>query len=140
MSCSLSVETEALPANSRENGKWNDYIEGYKGWTMSVDGRLLVSTLASSGNRVLQKIIDGGKFKVAFASGVGVSPEIVIEGFAIATGFDMTAAASDDVSYTVNFTGCGAFTTYYVDEFWTLINAMPADADKPNIVDTTDWS
>lgn len=142
MSCSIKMANELLDASGAHNGNWKHYIEGYKSWSASVNGKVFISTFASSFNSIFKKnLLPNQTFDIMISNRVSdVIPNIIMRGTVRIQDLNMNADTEGKAEYNVNFIGQGALTDVEFEEYFTIINAMPAWADKPNIVDTTKWS
>lgn len=143
ISCSIRMENELLIASSETKGNWRSYIEGYKGWSMSVNGRLLINNLSSSFNNIfLKNILAQQTFQVLIGTYVGSEGDvIIIKGTARIQDLDLIANVESKAEYNINFLGDGPLTQVEFEEFLQLIiNANPIGAAHPIIYDTRSWS
>lgn len=138
--CTFNYEADMLPTANKSKGAWRDYIEGFKGWSIEVQGRFIVGAVRSSFNKILERTIlnRNQTFEIMFASRDGAVPEFYIQGIARVQTATLDAPVDGNATHNFQFIGCGAPTLFF-DEYWRLIDAMPAESDKPKIVDTTKW-
>lgn len=129
-SCELAVNTEMLGKSSSTGGKWRHFREGYKDWTMTMDARTILSSFNGSFNRVLSKLIFGGQVKCEMSFTIDNSKVISIYGQAYPQNFNLLAPSTGYSTYNVVFQGTGELVTEF-QEFFTIINAMPYNANKP---------
>ena len=60
ISSSLDVNTELISISSRENGYWEDYTDGKKSFTLTLEGRVSnYKTINSAFNKIMEKIVNG---------------------------------------------------------------------------------
>lgn len=142
VSCSIRVSNQLLDASGENNGNWVHNIEGYKSWQMSVNARLMINSSPAGFSQIFKKnLLAQQQYEVVIANRISDDiPEFIIRGMARIQDLDMNALSDSKADYSITFIGNGPFTEVDFEEFFTIINAMPAYADKPNIVDTTQWN
>lgn len=135
-SCSMNLANEQLDASSESNGNWRYSIEGYKSWSMSVSGKLVIRALNSSFNRIFVKNLLPNQVYDVFMGTIPTfdQPEIIVRGKARITTLDWNANLDSVSDYTIQFVGLGAPEEVSFEEFALIINANPAYADKDIIV------
>lgn len=140
LECQLQFESELLPTSSRKKGYWRDFVEGLRGWSVSLSGRMTpMATNKAAFNQVVQKYLrNENSFEIAFATKNGYWPAMKLSGKTMLVNCDFQANTTEMASYNMTFQGCGNL-EFEIDDLWSLINAMPAPADKPKVVDTTHW-
>lgn len=121
-------------------GIFKDYVGGYKSWSVDVNSRFDLGSSQGYANKILQSFIeiDDKEYELYLGSIEGADEEWYVKGKARLQNGSMNANVSSNAASTSSFIGCGSL-EYFSVEFFRIINAMPAYADKPNIVDTTDW-
>lgn len=134
LACSISGETEMLPTSSSVNGSYRSFRPGYKSWEISVDGRLLISSLPSSFNSLLDTWDASLPIPVAIQQRSSSGQPFALYGQAYIRNFSLNAANTGKANYTVQFQGTGELTRD-IEVFWQIINAMPAPADYPLVID-----
>lgn len=132
LACSINGETEMLPASSSVNGDYRHFIPGYKTWEMSVDGRLLISSLPSSFNSLLDTWDSSQLVTVLLGQRSSSGQPIALYGQAYIRNFSLNAANTGKANYTVQFHGVGKLSKE-IQVFFGTISAMPALADYPPI-------
>lgn len=133
-SCELNVVTESIGKSSSLTGSWRYSRDGYKSWSMTVDAHAVLSSFAGSFNSMLSQIILGGYVNVEMSVVLDNEKILSISGEARVTNFNLSAGTGN-ASSNVTFEGNGELKTNF-ELFWQIINAMPANSDKPNIIDT----
>lgn len=133
----LNIDQEMIQISA---GIFKDYVGGYKGWSIDVNGRFSVGTTQGNTNKVLQNFIDVDdyEYEVYLGSVEGASPEWYVKGKARLQNGSINANIEGNASSVYSFIGCGGLEDW-AEEYWQIINAMPAPADKPIIVNTTGW-
>lgn len=137
-SCDFNCTVDMLPASAITSGRWKEFIPGMRGWTVTVNANLLLAKQDSDVKVVLQAIESGAKMGISFSTRGGVSPHLIISGFAYPQTVGISAPNTGLATSTITFQGTGP-TTLDFEEFWLIINAMPAPSDKPVYIDTTNW-
>lgn len=137
--CDFNCTVDMLAASAVTSGRWKEFIPGMRGWTVTVNMNLLLATQNADVKTILAQIETGEKVGISFCTRNGISPHMIISGFAYPQTVGISGPGAGLATATVTFQGTGP-TTLDFEEFWLIINAMPAPADKPNIVDTTNWT
>lgn len=138
--CTLNYDQEMLPTSSKVKGGWKDYIGGYKGWSVDVNSRVQIGASQGHTNKALERFINeqDAVYEIYLGSIDGASPEWYVKGLARLQTGNINAPVDGNSMHAQSFIGCGVLESWG-EEFWRIINAMPAPADKPNIVDTSKW-
>lgn len=134
-SCSLQFEVDKLSTSSNLTGSWRTHRNGYKSWSMSVDGKLLVSSMNGSFNRLLLAFLNDEPLTVYMSNRNPNGQPFVIWGNATIKNGSLEAPNVGKATWNVVFEGNGALNSD-IQEFWEILNAMPYDADKPTVVYT----
>lgn len=137
--CTFSFDGEMLPKDSVISGKWMEYIPGKRNWTMNVNGNLLKREVDSDFKTLYRSFVDGDILSLKFRTRAGVDQFMIWSGQAMVMNGGANAPRNGMTNWNITFRGTGPL-NFDWEEFWTIINAMPADEDQPNIVDTRDWS
>lgn len=132
-SCEFSFEREMKSASSITSGGWKEFIGGIRGWAMTVNGNLLLKTVGADIKTVLNAFILGDTVELEFRTRGTIAPYLIISGTAFPQSGGITAAGTGKANWTLSFQGTGPFTTDF-EEFYLIINAMPAEADYPLII------
>ena len=138
--CTLNYSQEQLPTSSKVKGGWKDSIGGYKEWSIDVSGRLDVGSSNAFFNKVLERFIkeDDAVYEIYFGSRIGAEQTFYLKGKARLQNGTLNANVDNNATRSESYVGCGALECW-AEEYRRIINAMPANADKPNIVDTSKW-
>lgn len=137
-SCDFNCEVEMLPASAVTSGRWKEFIAGIRSWTMSVNMNLLLASAGADAKTLLNSVLTGEILALQFRTRSSISPYLIISGNAFVQTQSISAAFAGKATSIVTFQGTGPFTTDF-EEFWLIINSMPAPSDKPFVVDTTNW-
>lgn len=132
LACSINGETEMLPTSSSVNGSYRSFRPGYKTWEMSVDGRLLISSLPSAFNSLLDTWDASLPIPIAIQQRSPNGQPFALYGQAYIRNFSLNASNTGKANYTVQFQGTGILTRD-ITIFYGIISAMPATADYPPI-------
>lgn len=137
-SSSFNITTEMLQTASKNTGGFYEYIKGFKGWTLTVQANMTNSMRISSWDKILRKIITttDDYFEVIWTTKVGEMESFTIKGKALIPDFTLDAPLEGSATQSITFQGSGSIAISDVNDIWTIINAMPYNADKPNIVQT----
>lgn len=143
MECELDVtisfEQEMLPVSGEET-YWNDYIGGYKGWSIDYSGKFTTGSSLGHSNKIIERFTNeqDSEYELYFGARDGVSQEFFLKGKARLQNGSINAPSTGSAMTNFSFIGCGRLESWW-REFWQIINAMPYDADKPLIIDTSRW-
>lgn len=137
-SCDFNCTVDMLAASPVTSGRFKEFIPGMIGWTVTVNANLLLASQQADVKIVLAAIEVGTKMGISFATRGGISPHMIISGFAYPQTVGISAPGTGLATTNIVFQGTGP-TTLDFEQFWLIINAMPAPADKDVIVDTTNW-
>lgn len=106
--CSLKFDNELLPASSESNGNWIHEIEGYKSWSMNVNGRVEVGAMASAFSTIVSKnMLPNQTYTLIWGSKDGA---IALRGVARIRSIDSNAPSDTFTDYNIQFSGQGALT------------------------------
>lgn len=142
VTCSLKVSNDQLEASGSHNGNWKYTIEGYKSWVASVNARLMLNASPAGFAKIFKKnLLKNQTYEIIISLKIDdTNTDFFIKGIARLKDLDFTAGVSNKAEYTLDFIGQGAFEEVNIQEFYTIINAMPAYADKPLIINTSNWN
>lgn len=140
LSCEINVNQEVLPVTNNTQGRAKSFIRGYYEWSVTLESNFTSINNKSASQILLGKILlDGdGSVGLEIVSHDTSGMPFILMGNVIPTTWNLSAGASGLATNNTTFQGNGELILSY-DAFWNIINAMPADAEKPNIVDTTEW-
>ncbi|WP_293933143.1 phage tail tube protein [Sphingobacterium sp. UBA6645] len=136
--CTLNFEGETLPKESVESGKWAEFLYGKKTWSISVSGLLLKREVGADFKTLFTAFINDEILTVYFRTRIGVDQFLVWSGKAIIKSGIANAPRQGFANWSIVFQGTGPL-DFNWEEYFAIINAMPAAADQPNIVDTREW-
>lgn len=138
--CTLNIEQEQLPTSSMDAG-WRESIGGYKGWSVDLSSRLTVGAMLGHTNKVIDRFIneEDAEFELYFGTRDGAQDaNFYLKGRARLQNGSLNAPNNGSAMANFSFVGCGKLESWW-DEYWRIINAMPAEADKPLVIDTSKW-
>ena len=135
----FSFEQEMLPTSGMDAG-WRDYIGGYKGWSIEYNGKFTTGAMGGNSNKIIDKWLNepDAVFELYFGARDGADRSGYFKGKARLQNGSVTAPTNGSATNTFSFIGCGKFESWW-EEFWQIINAMPAPEDKPFVIDTSNW-
>lgn len=125
----LQFNNEMLNTSSSVNGNWEHSRIGYKGWTVTVDGKLVVSSLGGSFNSLLNAYLNNELLSIAIANRDFNGNDIAIWGNAYIAQGQLEAGNTGKAGWQIQFKGVGALNADF-ELFFNIINAMPSPADK----------
>ena len=142
----ISCETEAVLNFERDlplvasvvSGRDEEYIHGKRRWSISVNGLLLKREAGADFKTLYDAYYDDLELNIQFRTREGIDQFLIFTGTALIKSGSITAPKSGFTNWTIVFQGSGPLGKDW-EEFWTIINAMPALSDQPNIVDTRQW-
>lgn len=143
--CDLTFEDELLPASNPDSGRWREYLNGVRNWSISLNANTVLDGLSGTDLQyVFAKFLAGGKVGVKFrtipVSGITM-PEFIVSGNTLIRRGNVAAPSVGMSTWGITLQGTGAMNAN-IDPFSGLIiNAMPPDAEWPLIVeeDPDDW-
>lgn len=139
-SCSFSFNVDMKAVAPIESGRWSSSIPGIRSWQISVNANFFAAFEGKDFKTVLNAVLTGERMNISMRTNIGNSPYFIISGYAYPQSGELVAAAGESSNYSVVFVGDGPFTVESEAEggnFWRIINAMPIEADKPNVLDTS---
>lgn len=135
---SMTFERDMLPVASVEDGRWSQSLPGKRRWTMTVDGHLLKRDVGADFKTLFRAFVNDEEIRVSWRTRQGVDQFLMFEGKAFIVSGMGSAPNKGYATWNIVFQGNGALNMDW-EEFFTILNAMPATADQPNIVDTREW-
>lgn len=130
----LNFQNEMLNCSSSVSGNWEYSRIGYKSWSASVDGKLVVSVLKGSFNSLFDAYLNDEQLTIMIQNRDADGQPFAIWGKALIQQGSLEAGNSGKAGWQIQFKGQGALSSE-IELFWNIINAQPATADKPAIVD-----
>lgn len=133
--CQINFNQAMIPSSAIDSGGWAEFVAGLRSWTISVNGNLLlesvptdIKTLITSG--FINQLPLFAEFKTYPSSEI----QMAFSGAILFNQASISAASTGMANWTATLQGTGKLTTAYTD-LALLIDAMPAEADYPIIVD-----
>lgn len=135
ISCEFSFDQEMLPASAVDSGRFKEFIAGIRGWTMTVNGNLLLDAVPTDFKSLfISGYMQGLPMFVDCSTRPSVETIMSFSGNALLQSGNFTGPATGKANWNMVFQGTGAIKPTYVN-LELLIDAMPALADYPIIVD-----
>lgn len=135
LSCDFNCDIEMIPSSNITSGRWKEFIQGVRSWSMSVNGALLLEAVPSDIKAIITTgLMRGIPMYIEFSTRVSSEIQMILSGASVLQNASITAPSSGGATWTAKFQGTGALTTVYHD-FSLLIDAMPSEADYPIVLD-----
>lgn len=138
LDCELNVTRDMINKSGSAYGSYRHYRYGYISWTITCNARAVVSVLNSSFNNLLRSQLSGQEIEVYISARQSNTVNIDIGGTVLIPSQTLNFGNSGFANHSITFQGTGILNDY-VEEFGLIINAMPAYADKPIVVDASKW-
>lgn len=135
---SMQFEREMLPASSVSSGDAKEFIQGKYSWSVTVSGNLLKREAGADFKTIYETFLRKEMVMIQFRTRPVVDQFLIFEGNAFVQLGNVTAPNRGRSNWSVTFQGNGILGMTW-EEFWTIINAMPAPSDQPTYIDTTQW-
>ena len=138
LNSSLDINIEMINASSKAKGYFEDFENGKKTWSISLDGRLnALESWGSSFNNILVNALHGSnEFEVAFQMKSNPETELFFRFWDKARLNNANLSASNqgyaNGSYT--FQGCGRL-NFEIKNVTDILRAMEIEDDKDIVVD-----
>lgn len=134
VSCTINFNQEMLPASAIDSGRWKEFVAGIRDWNISVNGNLLLESVSSDIKSILSANFFGSlPIFVQFSTRPSADIQLLFSGNALFQSGNITAGTNSSANWSATLQGTGALNHSYQD-FALLIDAMPAEADYPIIV------
>ena len=135
ISSTISFKQETLAAAAVDSGRWAEFIAGEREWSLSVNGGLFLAAVnADIKSILLSNYFDTIPLFVIFSTRPTAVDELLFSGVALFSSGDITAPATGYANWNVQLQGSGPL-THKMQNYALLINAMPAQAAYPILVD-----
>lgn len=134
LSCDITFSVDMLPASAVDSAGWKEFIAGIRSWAVNVNGQLLTEAVGADFKTIVNAIYSRLPVFLIWGTKPSAMTQMTISGIALPTSANATAPNKGAATWNVSFQGTGAPTTSFED-FSLLIDAMPASADYPIIVD-----
>ena len=136
VSCTINFEREMLAASAIDSGGWKEFIYGVRGWSVTVNANLLLEAVGAD----VKVAITGGFIQslpilLNFSTRPSATTQLNLSGLALLQNGQITSPAAGIATTSLTFQGTGPLTTSFQNSL-LLIDAMPASADRPIIVNT----
>lgn len=134
-SCQINLNQVMIPSSAIDSGGWAEFIAGLRSWTISVNGNLLLEAVGSDIKALIQSgYINQLPMFAEFSTRPSSDIQLKFSGAVLFNTASISAASTGLANWTAALQGTGKLTPTYHD-FPLLIDAMPAEADYPIIVD-----
>ena len=135
--CELSWDAEMIGASSVSSGRWKEFVQGTRSWSMTVNANLLKANNTGADVRnVLAAYLSGQRVFMEMKSTTGELTELIFSGYILVQNGGIQAGSTGVATWNGTFQGTGELTTN-IEDFGLIINAMPIEADYPIIFETT---
>lgn len=138
VSSSFEYTYELKPKSSTESGIAREFKYGKLEWQMSVNANFLAREVGNDFKYILRGVLTRKIFDVEFSTKFGDPAAFAIKGKALTMNGGINAQRGQTSQWNVTFKGTGLF-ELVENPYFLIINAMPANADKPIYVNTTQW-
>lgn len=109
--CEINVTRELLNTSGSAGGSNKSYIYGYSDWTVSVDSKFIISTLASSNNNVLLAQLAGQTMTLMIAARVSNTQLFELSGTVLIPSLTITLPAQGEATSNIKLQGTGILST-----------------------------
>lgn len=134
-SCTINFNQNMIPSSAIDSGGWSEFVAGIRSWTISVNGNLLLEAVGSDIKALIQSgYINQHVMFAQFSTRPSSDIQLQFSGAVLFNTASITAASTGVANWTCALQGNGKLTATYND-FPLLIDAMPAEADYPIIID-----
>lgn len=130
----MHFETAMIPASSVNSGYFSEKVPGKQDWRMMVDGFLLMDSVGSDFKTLYQTWLMREPVNIKFRTRPFVSQFLTFEGQAWVQQGSLVAPVRGDSTWNIVFEGNGIINMDW-EEFWSIIDANPIDADWPLVLD-----
>lgn len=134
----MAFERDMLPASAITEGTWSRYLPGKKRWSMTVDGYLLRRSAGADFKTLYMSFFNDEEVTIKWRTREGVDQFLIFEGNAFVLNGTASAPSRGYANWNITFQGNGILNMDW-EEFFTIINALPANSDQPTYFDTTQW-
>lgn len=137
VSCTFNFTIDLLDSSAIDSGRWKEFIQGIRSWTMTVNGNLLLQAVPSDIKAIITTgLMQGLPVFVEFSTRPSSEIQMILSGAALLQSGSINGPASGSANWTCQFQGTGALKTTFND-YDLLIDALPAESPYPIIVDET---
>lgn len=138
ISCELIINREMINKSGSGSGKFRKYRYGYIDWSVTMDAKSVISTLSGGINNLITSQLGGQELELMITARVNNIQPFDISGTVLIPNLSLSFSGNTPSTHSVTFQGSGELKAETV-LFWQIINAQPANAEKPYIINTTNW-
>ena len=130
-SCEMSFETDLLPASSVTSGKWKEYIDGSKSWSVTVNAGMLLRMAGTGLNTILKEFLTGQLMSIRIATKYDDIPSFAIVGNVRLRSGGSSASVNSLASWNATLEGDGPFTAQINEN---IVFAISATQDNTELL------
>lgn len=134
IACTFNFQVAMLAASAIDSGGWAEFISGLRSWTVSVDGQLLAEAVGADFKTILNAVYSRQPIFLVIGTRPSATTQMTVSGSALPVSGSFSGPGKGVATWTALFQGTGKPTTSFQD-YALIIDAMPAIADYPTIVD-----
>lgn len=134
----ITITSELVGKSGSQHGKYRRYRYGYISWSISCNARAVVGLLNSSSQNLITSQLDQIELEVYISARQSNIRTFDIGGMVLIETQQLAFPNTGYANHSISMKGNGEL-NLTAEEIDLIINAMPADADKPLIIDTTKW-
>lgn len=132
---SINFQANMLAASAIDSGRWAEVIAGLRSWTMTIDGQLLAEAVGADFKTLMNLFFSGLPVFLTWGTRPSATTQLSLSGSAVLASGSATGPSKGSSTWNMVFNGTGELKASFED-FALIIDAMPADALYPVIVDT----
>lgn len=137
LNCEITITREMINKTGSWSGQAKAFRYGYYEWSITCDARSFLGSIGSSLNNLLDAQLNGVILDVFIDARTSNTQSFQLGGKVLIPALSIAFPNNGYSTFNITFQGTGDLTANA--DFWTIINAMPITADKPYIVNTTQW-
>jgi predicted secreted protein len=131
---SINFQANMLPASAVDSARWAEFIAGLRSWTISIDGQLLAEAVGADFKTLMNSFFSGLPVFLIWGTRPSATTQMSLSGNAVLASGSATGPGKGASTWNMVFNGSGELKASFED-FALIIDAMPASADYPVIVD-----
>lgn len=140
VSCDFNFAQDMKMISPYQAGGWQQAVPGMRSWQINVSGIFLSQFQDADFKTILKAFMNQTPMNIAMRTTSDYTPAFFIGGVAYPTSGSLSSPSNELVGYSTTFMGSGPLT--YTSEasdgdFWRILNANPAQDDKPFYYQTT---
>lgn len=137
VSCQINFTQDNIASSAIDSGGWKEYVNGIRGWSMSVNGSLLLEAVGSDIKAMIQTgYINQYPMFAQFSTQPSEDIQLSFSGAVLFNTANISAASTGVANWTATLQGTGELVATY-QNLPLLIDSMPSEALYPIVVDTT---